>query len=99
MQGKKNDYIDLRGTNSPVDIRLGDGNDTIYLGDGGGTIDGGDLFNLGSAGIEGQNIVTGAIGISVTGTWANRDSAVTVSRPAFGDLSTQVMVLNALGSY
>ena len=40
--GKKNDYIDLRGTNSPVDISLGDGNDTIYLGDGGGTIDGGE---------------------------------------------------------
>lgn len=40
--GKKDDYIDLRGTKSEVDIHLGEGNDTIYLGEGGGTVDGGD---------------------------------------------------------
>lgn len=44
--GKKDDYIDLRGTKSEVDIHLGDGNDTIYLGEGGGTIDGGDGDDL-----------------------------------------------------
>jgi hypothetical protein len=53
--GKKDDYIDLRGTKSEVDIHLGEGNDTIYLGDGGGSVDGGDGDDViigGGAGLE-----------------------------------------------
>jgi Ca2+-binding RTX toxin-like protein len=53
--GKKDDYIDLRGTKSEVDIHLGEGNDTIYLGDGGGSVDGGDGNDViigGGAGLE-----------------------------------------------
>lgn len=56
--GKRNDYIDLRGTKSPVDIRLGDGNDTVYLGQGGGTVDAGDGDDL---------IIGGGAGLVIRG--------------------------------
>lgn len=53
--GEKNDYIDLRGTTSSVDIRLGEGSDTLLLGSGGGFVDGGtgnDTITGGGTGLE-----------------------------------------------
>ncbi|MBL9126513.1 MAG: hypothetical protein JNL97_02645, partial [Verrucomicrobiales bacterium] len=74
--GKKNDYIDLRGTWAPVNIHLGDGNDTIYLGDGGGSIDGGDGNDI---------IVGGGTGLTIRG--GGGEDSITVYGEAviFGD--------------
>lgn len=38
--------------------------------------------------------VTGAIGIQVSGTFSNGDSTVTITRPAYGDLSLGVVVVS-----
>ena len=36
---------------------------------------------------------TGGIGIVAMGTWANSDSAVTITRPAFGDLAAESILV------
>ncbi len=43
--------------------------------------------------VGGGDAVTGAIGVSSTGSWANADSRVTISRPAFGALAAESVTI------